>query len=252
MNSSSFGAISALMFFSSVVPSSAEIIDVTYTGTILNDIDVTGVFGIVDISGNVLPHSTGGFYVGKTFTVTYVVNTSLGNAVNTSTEQSVTGGSAASPPATQPILSASVTVNGITQTITAPAFFGQLNQSAPNAFNAFSSLSASAQINTESPGFLNSVNASINFLTLPPSLGTELNYFQANDTATGTYALQGLMSVGSTPLDTTFFVEYTGLVIADATPAVPEPSTWAMMIIGFCGLGFLAYRRKNQTALNAA
>ncbi len=27
--------------------------------------------------------------------------------------------------------------------------------------------------------------------------------------------------------------------------AVPEPSTWAMMILGFCGIGFMAYRRKN-------
>jgi hypothetical protein len=25
---------------------------------------------------------------------------------------------------------------------------------------------------------------------------------------------------------------------------VPEPSTWAMMILGFFGVGFLAYRRK--------
>jgi hypothetical protein len=34
--------------------------------------------------------------------------------------------------------------------------------------------------------------------------------------------------------------------------AVPEPSTWAMLILGFCGLGFLARRRKNQSALSAA
>jgi PEP-CTERM motif-containing protein len=34
--------------------------------------------------------------------------------------------------------------------------------------------------------------------------------------------------------------------------AVPEPSTWAMMILGFCGIGFMTYRRKNQMALNAA
>jgi PEP-CTERM motif len=27
--------------------------------------------------------------------------------------------------------------------------------------------------------------------------------------------------------------------------AVPEPSTWAMMILGFFGVGFMAYRRKN-------
>lgn len=36
------------------------------------------------------------------------------------------------------------------------------------------------------------------------------------------------------------------------TDAVPEPSTWAMMILGFCGLGFMAYRRKARVALSAA
>jgi hypothetical protein len=30
------------------------------------------------------------------------------------------------------------------------------------------------------------------------------------------------------------------------TAAVPEPSTWAMMILGFFGLGFMAYRRKQS------
>jgi choice-of-anchor C domain-containing protein len=34
--------------------------------------------------------------------------------------------------------------------------------------------------------------------------------------------------------------------------AVPEPSTWAMMILGFAGIGFLAYRRKNKPALRLA
>ncbi len=31
--------------------------------------------------------------------------------------------------------------------------------------------------------------------------------------------------------------------------AVPEPSTWAMMILGFGGIGFMAYRRKSKPAL---
>ena len=34
--------------------------------------------------------------------------------------------------------------------------------------------------------------------------------------------------------------------------AVPEPSTWAMMILGFFGVGFMAYRRKGQAALRLA
>ena len=42
-------------------------------------------------------------------------------------------------------------------------------------------------------------------------------------------------------------------VIADAfiAQAVPEPTTWAMIIVGFAGVGFMAYRRRNQTALAA-
>ena len=36
------------------------------------------------------------------------------------------------------------------------------------------------------------------------------------------------------------------------TVAVPEPSTWAMMILGFTGVGYMAYRRKSKPALMAA
>ena len=41
-------------------------------------------------------------------------------------------------------------------------------------------------------------------------------------------------------------------ITADFTAAVPEPSTWAMMIFGFLGVGFLAYRRKSGVALRIA
>jgi PEP-CTERM motif len=36
------------------------------------------------------------------------------------------------------------------------------------------------------------------------------------------------------------------------TNPVPEPSTWAMMIIGFLGVGLLAYRRKSKSELRLA
>ena len=35
-------------------------------------------------------------------------------------------------------------------------------------------------------------------------------------------------------------------------PAAPEPSTWAMMLLGFAGLGYFAYRRKDKPAFCAA
>jgi hypothetical protein len=52
--------------------------------------------------------------------------------------------------------------------------------------------------------------------------------------------------------------QFTGLgtpaadVVVDnfTVSAVPEASTWAMMLLGFCGLGFMAYRKKlNAVAL---
>jgi len=36
------------------------------------------------------------------------------------------------------------------------------------------------------------------------------------------------------------------------TTAVPEPSTWAMLLLGFASIGFMAYRRKPKAALMAA
>jgi hypothetical protein len=44
-----------------------------------------------------------------------------------------------------------------------------------------------------------------------------------------------------------------GVSLTGATvSAVPEPSTWAMIILGFAGMGFMAYRRRDRVALNAA
>jgi hypothetical protein len=37
-----------------------------------------------------------------------------------------------------------------------------------------------------------------------------------------------------------------------AVLAVPEVSTWAMMILGFIGIGFMAYRRKGQSSKGQA
>jgi PEP-CTERM motif len=34
--------------------------------------------------------------------------------------------------------------------------------------------------------------------------------------------------------------------------AVPEPSTWAMLILGFAGIGFMAYRRQAKPSLSFA
>jgi hypothetical protein len=59
---------------------------------------------------------------------------------------------------------------------------------------------------------------------------------------------------GTSPLFApgTFTYPNETLVISEFTAAVPEPSTWAMMLLGFAGIGFVAYRRKSKPALMAA
>jgi hypothetical protein len=47
-------------------------------------------------------------------------------------------------------------------------------------------------------------------------------------------------------------LDETGTLVAQLAPAVPEPSTWAMMIFGFCGVGFMAYRRKSAPTFRLA
>jgi hypothetical protein len=49
------------------------------------------------------------------------------------------------------------------------------------------------------------------------------------------------------------YIEGGTISLTAIAAAVPEPSTWVMMLLGFAGLGFVAYRRKqNGTALSLA
>jgi len=42
--------------------------------------------------------------------------------------------------------------------------------------------------------------------------------------------------------------DYDDLVVRFNVSAVPEPTTWAMMLLGFAGIGLLAYRRRSKLA----
>jgi PEP-CTERM motif len=80
------------------------------------------------------------------------------------------------------------------------------------------------------------------------SNGPSSNYTEATD----------FSFVGTAGINTlTFYITDGGAPSAFAfdvtnVSAVPEASTWAMMIFGFAGVGFMAYRRKNHGALRLA
>lgn len=81
-------------------------------------------------------------------------------------------------------------------------------------------------------GFQNSENLGFVFLSVPLAF---------NAFALDTYDITLSVTQGDTSI---------GSVMEEIT-AVPEPSTWALMLIGFAGVGFLSYRRRRSVVLSA-
>ena len=60
----------------------------------------------------------------------------------------------------------------------------------------------------------------------------------------------GILSFAPLPNGLTFTSD-SGVFLAGLSSGVPEPSTWAMMVIGFAGLGFAGCRRRKAVRLPA-
>jgi hypothetical protein len=91
-----------------------------------------------------------------------------------------------------------------------------------------------------------------NIFTVPGNISLNFPLTTASDPATlslwtglGTQTV--LLNSTGNPADTITNGSVTGTLTFDFTPtaAVPEPSTWAMMLIGFAGLGF-AFRQSRR------
>jgi PEP-CTERM motif len=73
----------------------------------------------------------------------------------------------------------------------------------------------------------------------------------------GPCQIQAAFNCGTSPVYSTtspefLMMESLGFDPGMNTNAVPEPSTWAMMLLGSAGIGFVAYRRKSRPVLMAA
>jgi hypothetical protein len=76
------------------------------------------------------------------------------------------------------------------------------------------------------------------------------NFFIIGTSFSGTASAAGELRLyywDENAFDNTQFV--TANVTTAVTSGVPEPSTWAMMILGFAGIGFVGYRRRKDSTL---
>jgi hypothetical protein len=90
--------------------------------------------------------------------------------------------------------------------------------------------------------------------TLQSSVAGELSpLFTAKTLASGWTLYSAIFSTSSGPYTFSLNFHGEGVPAADfvvdnaSITAVPEASTWAMMILGFAGVGFLAYRRRETS-----
>jgi hypothetical protein len=104
-----------------------------------------------------------------------------------------------------------------------------------------------------------------NFLYADFETQNALNTFQSgnfNSTYSVTFLSSGTWDyfVAANPSDVTFLGRHKTpaqdlefeLSSRSLTSAVPEPSTWVMMILGFLGVGFVAYRKRNNHSFRLA
>jgi hypothetical protein len=87
------------------------------------------------------------------------------------------------------------------------------------------------------------VTAGAGSLTLTGDIGT--SYKQYSFQFTGT----GLDTFSISAVNNPNFYYVDDVSVTEVARAVPEPSTWAMMVLGFLGLGFMAYRNKGTLRL---
>ncbi|SHM37477.1 PEPxxWA-CTERM sorting domain-containing protein [Bradyrhizobium lablabi] len=224
----------------SVFPAqAANIVTATYTGTITSGTGCPSAFACTQLDGS-------------SFKLVFNYDpTTAGFQRDTPNYSHAFGGGSLG---TVPIISESFSINGGTA-----LNFSNFDSGAIFSFNDEfeSSLghSSSFTISTPQLFFAEKADAQITSLSntsIPLSLTSPFTYtVQAGDTSSGSIRYQ-----------TTDFNGFFELVFADLSPtsltvtvaesslaAVPEPSTWAMMILGFCGLGFMTYRRKSKPAL---
>src|ERR1700677_4605761 len=77
--------------------------------------------------------------------------------------------------------------------------------------------------------------------------GPGFSFFFVSQTCTGG-SVCDQAEVGLTPVSRIFG---SVTIPVSVTTAAPEPSTWAMILLGFAGLGFAGYRR-TRVAVSAA
>ncbi len=196
---------------------SAEIVTATFTGT------VNFVF---DQNGGLPPASAG-----DAFVATYVFN--LANATGALIDPT-TGGFSSGPYGS--FVTATVSVNGTAGAL--PTFATGELTGETQVFDTGSVIDAVvSSVGAHLDSNITGTDFAWNLAS--PAHGFSYDPTDADDT---------LIQLGDASGDLVEADISSVAITVSTTPPVPEPSTWAMMLLGFAGFGFLSVRRKRLAA----
>jgi hypothetical protein len=202
---------------SGAISAEAETVQVTYTGTITISQDLDGIFGApaASLSGDFVK-------------VVYLFNTSAnGFTLSSATQNYVYGGTLFGNDS--PALGATVEVNHHVAQI-GGSQYGIINGTNNSAY----SFQSHESDGSDTSYVYSSVTAAPG--ALPASITTPFSYpVVSGDNAVGYFEISSQTFGGFVPATV-------------AVSVVPEPSTWAMTILGFAGFAVMAARRKSNAA----
>jgi hypothetical protein len=225
------GSVAALAFCGTALPASAALVDVTFTGSIISPSYDTGITPIF-VPGGLSPGSA---FVGAPFTATFVFNTDLGSSASSATGFSVEGGT--STGFTDPLVSASVTVNGVTESV--PGLYDSeltlCSSSCPSIPSGSLTLYASDYSNGGPLGSTVNNRTDVEIEGAFPSSITPGPFNFTPSSGFGYISLSTAANNGNGTLVDTYFEALLATATITATASVPEPSAWVMMLIGFAG-----------------
>lgn len=241
----------------------ADIYSIIYSGTIAAP-DRSD--GLTLISG------TYGHYTGLTFSEKFTYDTSLGffhtDGAEFGGSSQVMGGpnAPAHSDASNPVLSVTLAVSGFSPFTFTPNVEGYaLGQNIPSGQYEQSGMGAYGQEYANFGLIRDTATIQISdshvggILGIPDQITMPVTYnAKPGNNLSGSFAIfptTGLLtSINLTPTEFRIVQGYAADFAngGSLTAAVPEPSTWAMMVLGFAGVGFMAYRRKSKPALMAA
>jgi len=218
-----------------VSSAAADLVQVTFTGTVSSSADPGGVFGCTAMCSQ-----ADNPFNGYSYTATYFFSTTA-EAIYTSADGNqinLLGGSEDSPNLTPVVTMDSVTISDGAVTYTYHIDTGEngslllvTNNGVPNGDSGSLPYTLVAKVSDDAG---DEIYSTVTSSTLPFSITQDFGPLRASPG----YSELALGCNGSCP--DFIFADLT-VTLTDLS-TVPEPSTWMLMLIGFAGLGAVGYR----------